>query len=117
MEGVRPCPYCGGEVEVVKLDKKKGEKQNPYRIECRKCRALVVRGYGFPIESSIEQEQRIRDYEDYINRKFDPRSSTRIKIGGMNKLLDHKATYASRMSYDDEEFETHDIADDGGRKK
>lgn len=32
MQNIRPCPYCGGEVEVVKLDKKKNEKVQNYRI-------------------------------------------------------------------------------------
>lgn len=76
MKGVKPCPYCGGEVEMVKLIKTAKEKQEkkpqPYRIECRSCRALVARGQGFPIETLTEAEERIRDYDNYIANKLTP---------------------------------------------
>ena len=70
MDGVLGCPYCGGEVEVIKLVKKKDEKKTPYRIECRKCRELVARGFGFAIESKEKQKQRIRDYEKYMDHYY-----------------------------------------------
>lgn len=70
MLGVRPCPYCGGEIEMVKLvmneKEKKEKKPQPYRIECRSCRALVARGQGFPIESKSEVKERIDQYNKYI---------------------------------------------------
>lgn len=70
MLGVKPCPYCGGEIEMVKLAmnaKERNEKKpQPYRIECRSCRALVARGQGFPIESKSEVKERIDQYEKYI---------------------------------------------------
>lgn len=70
MLGVKPCPYCGGEIEMVKLvmnEKEKTEKKpQPYRIECRSCRALVARGQGFPIESESEVKERIDQYDKYI---------------------------------------------------
>ena len=64
MEGIKPCPYCGGEIEMVKLirDPKK-DKNDVYRIECRKCRKLVAHGQWFPIETPGEGIQRIRDYQ------------------------------------------------------
>lgn len=89
MIGVKPCPYCGGEVEVVKLIKtaqeKRDEKPQPYRIECRKCRALVARGQGFPIETLTEMEERIKDYENYISNKFAPMGWGHKKSGGAPK--------------------------------
>lgn len=70
MLGVKPCPYCGGEIEMVKLvmsEKEKNEKKpQPYRIECRRCRALVARGQGFPVESKSEVKERIDQYNEYI---------------------------------------------------
>lgn len=87
MKGVKPCPYCGGEVEVVKLGKtaqeKKEKKPQPYRIECRHCHALVARGQGFPIESLSDMEERIRDYNNYMADKFYPTGFRHKKIGGV----------------------------------
>ena len=69
MTGITPCPYCGGEVEVIKLCKKKGkEKKDPYRIECRKCRALVARGFGFPDEPEAQSKLRLKEYDEYMHR-------------------------------------------------
>lgn len=89
MKNVKPCPYCGGEVEVVKLIKtaqeKKDNKPQPYRIECRHCHALVARGQGFPIESLTEMEERIRDYNNYIANKFAPVGFGHKQIGGAPK--------------------------------
>lgn len=69
MEGIKPCPYCGGEVEVIRLanDKKDGHKV--YRIECRRCRALVVKGQGFADETKEEAAERIAQYEAVLNEK------------------------------------------------
>ena len=68
MQNIRPCPYCSGEVEVVKLDKKKNEKVQNYRIQCKACKALVARGTGFPCETKKEAEQRIKEYEKEMER-------------------------------------------------
>ncbi len=69
MKGVNGCPYCGGEVEVVKLTKKKRERGEIYRIECRKCRKLVARGVKFEIESKEEGAVRIKQYKAFIKDK------------------------------------------------
>lgn len=66
MQGIKPCPYCGSEVEMVKLphDKKDIIKGDIFRIECRTCRALVARGRRFPNETLEDEEERIRQYEE-----------------------------------------------------
>ena len=79
MIGVRPCPYCGGEVEVIKLAKTKKDKKQPYRIECRKCRALVARGEGFPIETPAEAELRIKQYKKIIEKQMAPTGIKRTR--------------------------------------
>lgn len=70
MLGVKSCPYCGGEIEMVKLTinerEKEEKKPQPYRIECCSCRALVARGQGFPVESKSEAKERIDQYNKYI---------------------------------------------------
>ena len=66
MKNIKPCPYCGGEVEVVRLPDYKGEKT--YRIQCMKCRALVARGTGFADETQEDSEERIRQYNDCMNK-------------------------------------------------
>lgn len=73
MDGVRPCPYCGGEVEVVKLpmyedDRKK--KFQPYRIQCYSCHALVAKGQRYPIETVAQGKERIKQYNNYIDRMW-----------------------------------------------
>ena len=70
MEGIKPCPYCNGAVELVKLNKKKGEKQDKFRVECRKCRKLVERGRGFPCESKEAANERIEQYERIMRYKL-----------------------------------------------
>lgn len=72
MIGIKPCPYCGGEVEVVKLSKKQDDISQPYRIECRKCHALVARGQKFPIETIADGKERIADYKKYMDNCFAP---------------------------------------------
>lgn len=68
MKGIRPCPYCNGEVEVVRLsDGKFGKKM--YRIECRRCRRTVGRGLGFPNETIEEAKERIKQYEVILNKQ------------------------------------------------
>ena len=70
MKGINPCPYCRGEVEMIKLCPKPKEKPPIYRIECRKCRALVARGTGFPNEPKSLEIERIRQYEAIIKKQL-----------------------------------------------
>ena len=118
MEGVRPCPYCGGEVEVIKLGKNEDErrqnKPQPYRIQCYRCHAVVARGQKFPIESVSEGEERIRQYDEFIARIWRPRYSNKIKLTDSTKQRDRDAALASRISTDDEIMEIHDIVDPRG---
>lgn len=72
MKGLRPCPYCGGEVEMVKLKGRKTDKEPIFRIECYRCRKLVARGYGFPNETSKEVKERIEQYEKITEQKYAP---------------------------------------------
>ena len=108
MEGVRGCPYCHGEVEVVKLIKKKEEKLQPYRIECRHCHRLVARGQGFPIETITEAQERIKDYEAYMARVWSPMHSSKIRQSDVARKRDRAIRFGSRRSMDDEAFEMHD---------
>ena len=108
MKGVKPCPYCGGEVEVVKLVKYKGEHKTPYRIECRACGALVARGFGFPNESTRDSKQRIEDYDRFMNQTYSTVSSTKIRIGPANESRDRSASRI--FSSDDEAYEIHDAS-------
>ena len=76
MKNIKPCPYCGGEVELIALRKNEKEKKDkspqPYRIECQQCKALVARGQGFPIETLSDAEDRIREYKKCLKQKFAP---------------------------------------------
>jgi len=70
MKGIKPCPYCGGEVEVIRLanDKKTGNKM--YRLECWGCRKVVGRGTKFPGENDEDAKMRIRQYETVLDRQI-----------------------------------------------
>lgn len=68
MEGIKPCPYCGGEVEVIKLNQKNKKGEPLYRVECLHCRRLVAKGLGFPDESPDDAEERIRQYDEYMRK-------------------------------------------------
>ena len=70
MEGIKPCPYCGGELEMVKLNKKHKSDPDMFRIECYRCHRLVARGQGFPNETLTDAEERIRDYHEYMKQVF-----------------------------------------------
>jgi len=73
MQNVSPCPYCGGEVEVVKLIPVLHDRTDDvYRIECKRCRRLVARGLKFEIESKEQGQKRIEEYKAEINRLFPP---------------------------------------------
>ena len=102
MKDVRPCPYCGGEVEVVKLVKKKQEKKDVYRIECKICHRLVVRGIGFPCETVKEAEERIKQYEAFIAKTYSPIGSTKIRQSQSAKDRDQMARYSSRIDPENE---------------
>lgn len=67
MKGLHPCPYCGGEVELIKLNKKKPKDPELFRIECLRCHALTARGRGFEKESSKMAEERITQYKAIMN--------------------------------------------------
>ena len=66
MLGLNPCPYCGGEVELVKLNKKKPKDPDLYRVECLHCRALTAKGKGFENERPKLEEQRIDQYKQIM---------------------------------------------------
>lgn len=105
MENVRPCPYCGGEVEVIKLRKNQDDvKKNfqPYRIQCYHCHATVARGRKYPIESDREGEERIQQYQDYINRVWNPRHPNRITMSCSQMARDTLASLASRLDQHDD---------------
>lgn len=110
MQNVKPCPYCGGEVEIVKLIKKSMERTQPYRIECKKCRKLVARGTKFDCETEKEGKARIEDYEKEMERIWRPNGSTHIMQTARARERDIEAAKASRTSMDDEEYEMHDAS-------
>jgi hypothetical protein len=82
MIGLLPCPKCGGEVEVIKLVKREDEIKKrapqPYRIECRRCHALVARGTSFPDESFTDGLKRIQQYEALVSEKMGERGGQTI---------------------------------------
>ena len=108
MKNIRPCPYCGGEVEVVKLIQKKNEERQPYRIQCMRCRQLVARGEGFPIETISEAEERIKDYEREIAKIWSPIGSLKFKQTEAAKVRDWVAGNPDLLGPDDEMTEIHD---------
>ena len=69
MKNIKPCPYCGGEVEVIRLADDKETKKRMYRIECWGCRRTVGRGLGFPNESENAAKERILQYERELNKQ------------------------------------------------
>jgi hypothetical protein len=71
MEGLNPHLKCGGEVEVIKLNEQKKGKPL-YRIECRRCRALVAKGTGFPEEPERYSRERIHQYNEIMAVKYGP---------------------------------------------
>ena len=85
MKGIRPCPYCGGEVEVIRLPNHPKTKKRLYRIECRHCHALTAKGTGFPDETPEEAEARIRDYDAVMKKQltaFSKREERTYRMGG-----------------------------------
>ena len=88
MKNVRPCPYCGGEVEVVRMPDKKDKSKN-YRIECMQCRRLAY-GIKFEIESEYEGKERIKEYEEVLNKRLSIGSS-KIQQSENAKRRDRRA--------------------------
>ena len=72
MKNILPCPYCGGEVEVVKLCLRKKETEYKYRIQCMHCKASVARGFKFDKESDTDGKKRIKQYEEELKKYFAP---------------------------------------------
>lgn len=70
MKDIRPCPYCGGEVEVVRLNRKLPKDNPTYRIQCRNCKMLVARGTKFEKETKAEGKERIKQYEAETAKRF-----------------------------------------------
>ena len=81
MKDVRPCPYCSGEVEVVKLNRKSGEKESKYRIQCMHCKMTVARGFKFEKESDAEGKERIKQYNKFIEKKMARISDSKLYAG------------------------------------
>ena len=71
MQNIRKCPYCGGEVEVVKLNLRPGETEFKYRISCMHCKMTVARGLKFEKETDKEGQERIDQYNENIKKKFE----------------------------------------------
>ena len=72
MKNILPCPYCGGEVEVVKLPLKKTETEYKYRLSCFRCKMAVARGVKFEKETLADGLKRIKQYEQEIENTFHP---------------------------------------------
>lgn len=103
MLGVRPCPYCNGEVEVVKLIPMLQDKtEEVYRIECKKCRRLVARGIKFPDETDAEGAERILQYKNYQAERFAPLSSRHFQQTLAAQQRDREAKYSSRKDPENE---------------
>ena len=92
MKNIKPCPYCGGEVEVVKLKNDK-KKRPQYRIECRNCRQLVAKGLKFEKETDQEGKERIKQYEEVISKRMYPVFMQRIRQSDDAKKRDRQRDY------------------------
>ena len=99
MKNVTPCPYCKGEVEVVKLGQKKTEKTDVYRITCLHCKKTVARGLKFEIETLAQGKKRIKEYEEFIKNKFSTPGSEQIrrKTKPSNEYGDYGYYYPEEM--------------------
>ena len=108
MKDILPCPYCGGEVEMVKLRDK--QKRNVFRINCMQCKVTVPVGIKFEKESDEDGQKRVQQYEEHIDRVWSPIHSTRIKQKSDAKSRDYWMSMSSRISMDDEVNEIHDVS-------
>ena len=129
MEGIRPCPYCGSEVEVVRVkdkpvkyfveqkDPKTGKKKKVektryekiYRIYCMHCKQTVARGLKFEKETDEEGAERIAQYEAYIAEKMKPMGSNVWRQTKEAKIRDYEASMASRIDKDDEVIDLYEM--------
>ena len=109
MKNIKPCPECGGEVEMVKLIRKETDREDVFRIQCMKCRALVARGVGFAGETVAEAKERIADYEREIARLFNPAYRTLMLRADERKALQEKAKH-TMTGPDDEQNDIHDAS-------
>ena len=104
MKNILPCPYCGGEVEVVKLVKRSTDKDKrfqPYRIECLHCRKLVARGDKFPDESKSDGALRIKQYEEFIAKQLAPLEHKHVMLPADERhKLQQRAKFEAAIKYD-----------------
>lgn len=94
MKGVLPCPYCGGEIEMVRLADVKGVRT--FRIQCMHCHALVAKGQGFPDEPKKDVKKRIEDYDKYIEDYYRV-TPNKIRQTKAAKQRDFLAKYSSKI--------------------
>jgi uncharacterized protein with PIN domain len=64
MDGIRPCPYCNGEIEMKQLDNDPYDNHEVFSIRCKKCGAYVVKGQGFAGELKAEANERILQFKN-----------------------------------------------------
>ena len=92
MKGITGCPRCGGEVEVVKLGRKKNETKDVYRIWCLHCKMTVARGTKFEMETVKQGQKRIEEYNAAIKEKFATPGSDVIQQNFIAKQRDRIAS-------------------------
>ena len=58
MEELKPCPFCGGEAEIII----RGTYNNPMHIGCKSCHAKIVNGdiYGLTKPKDYGWNQRVK---------------------------------------------------------
>lgn len=96
MVGVRHCPYCDGEVEVVRMNRKKETDEPRYRISCNHCHALVASGLKFEKETDEEGRERIEQYEAIIAKRMSPINAGIWRQSEAAKQRDRMAKRPSR---------------------
>lgn len=96
MEGLKPCPYCGGEVELVKLNKKPGKPHFNYRIQCHRCKQTAIGNGGFPKETNMDAMERVQQYNDIMAHVLSSPHSTIFRQSVEAKNRDRLARYSSR---------------------
>jgi len=92
---------------MVKLNRRSNESHDVYRIECKRCRALVARGVGFPCETISDAEDRIADYNREIARVF---MNKKMMLRSDERKALQKKAKRSMIGPDDEEYEEHDAS-------
>ena len=96
MLNINPCPYCGGEVEVVRLNRKKETDEPKYRLSCNHCHALVACGLKFEKETDEEGRERIKQYEAVTAKRMSPINAGIWKQSTAAKERDRMAKRPSR---------------------